>query len=178
MWTSLAFFRCPRLHPVVTVKSESPSSRPQSLQLSDIIVLLIQLPKKRHRVTEQSIPSKTQPRTARNYITHASMRWLKFLPHEHAFHVPPRTGNVSHTPHAPATRATRAPTRLLSFTYCHVSPRVTSHCHVSTHQPLTVEFDQTVDRWPLTLTKVKTFQQDLPYSVFRIDSEFELRFCI
>ena len=124
LWTSPAFFRCPRLHPVVTVRSESSPSRPQSLQLSDIIVLLIPLPKQRHRVTERPIPSKTQLRKARNYITRTSTRWLKFLPHKHALHAPSCAVSVSHAP------ATRAPTRLLRFTYCHVNPRVTL-AHVS-----------------------------------------------
>ena len=123
LWTSSAFFRCPRLHPVVTVRSEPPPSRPQYLQHSDINVLRIQLPKKRHRKTEQPILSKTQPRTARNYITRASTRRLKFLPHEHTLHTPP----------VPATRLTRPPrasprsltrhTCLLRFSSCHVSPR-------------------------------------------------------
>ena len=34
------------------------------------------------------------------------------------------------------------------------------------------------DRWPLTLTKVKIFQRDLSCSVFRVDSDFGLCFCI
>ena len=125
-------------------RSESPPSCPQSLQLSDIIVLLIQLPKQRHKVTEQPIPSKTLPRKARKYITRASTRRLKFRPHEHALDVPPRpprTVSVSHAPHTPVPLASRAATRhtrLLRFTCCHVSPRVTSHCHVSTRQPLTL----------------------------------------
>ena len=136
LWTSPAFFRCPRLHLVVIVRSESPLSRPQSLQLSDIIVLLIQLPKQRHRATEQPILSKTQPRMARNYITCTSTRRLKFLPHEHVLHASPHIVNISHVlPRA----SSHAPTRLLRFTNCHVSPKVTSHCHVSTRQPLTVD---------------------------------------
>ena len=110
LWTSPAFFRCPRLHPVVTFRSEPPPSRPQYLQLSDINVLLIQQPKKRHRKTEQPIPSKTQPRTARNCITRAATRRLKFLLHEHAFHAPPVSATCltrqSHT-HPRATRAPR-----------------------------------------------------------------------
>ena len=112
MWTSSAFFCCPRLHPVVTVRSEPLSSRLQYLQHSDINVLRIQLPNKRHRKTEQPILSKTQPRTARNCITRASTRWLKFLPHEHA---PPRAATrrwylpcASRAPHASVTR-THAP---------------------------------------------------------------------
>ena len=35
---------------------------------------------------------------------------------------------------------------LLRFAYCHISPKVTSHCHVNTRQLLTVDFDQIVDR--------------------------------
>ena len=111
LWTSSAFFRCPRLHPVVTVRSEPPPSRPQYLQHSDINVLRIQLPKKRHRKIEQPILSKTQPRTARNCITRASTRQPKFLPHEHALHAPPHAVGTCHAPHAPVhahSRATRA----------------------------------------------------------------------
>ena len=103
LWTSSAFFRCPRLHPVITVRSEPSPSRPQYLQHSDINVVCIQLPKNRHRKTEQLIPSKTQPRTAGNCITRASTHRLKFLPHEHALHVPPRAVSTYHTPHAPPT---------------------------------------------------------------------------
>ena len=152
LWTSLAFFRCSRLHPIITVRSELLPSHPQSLQLLDLIVLLIQLPKQRHRVTEQPISSKTQPKTARNHLTRTSMHQLKFLPHEHAL---PRASTRCHVPPLAATRLyvlsvsltcltrkdTRplgTPTHLLRLTYCHVSPTVTSHCHVSTHQPLTL----------------------------------------
>ena len=103
MWTSPAFFRCPRLHPVVTVRSEPPPSRPQYLQHSDINVLCIQLPNNRHRKTERPILSKTQPRTARNCITRASTRRLKFLPHEHVLHALSRAAGTCHAPHAPYT---------------------------------------------------------------------------
>ena len=124
LWTSPTFFHCPRLHPVITVRSESPPLRPQSLQLSDIIVLLIQLPKQRHRATEQPIPTKNGQK-----LHH--MRRLKFLPHEHALHAPPVSLTCSHAPHTLVPMLSRATTRLLHFTYCHVSPKVTSHCHVS-----------------------------------------------
>ena len=97
------FFRCPRLHPVVTVRSEPSPSHPQYLQHSDINVLCIQLPKNRHRKTEQPIPSKTQPRMARNYITRASTHRLKFLPHEHALHAPSCAVSTCHAPHVPPT---------------------------------------------------------------------------
>ena len=66
---------------------------PTVLQHSNINVLCIQLPKNRHRKTEQSIPSKTQPRTAKNCTTRAPTRRLKFLPHEHA---QPRAVNISY----------------------------------------------------------------------------------
>ena len=72
-----------------TVRRESSPSCPQSLQLSDLIVLLIQLSKQRHRVTGQTISRKTQPRTAINYLTCAPTCRLKFLPHKHALHTPP-----------------------------------------------------------------------------------------
>ena len=124
LWTSPAFFCCPRLHPVVTVRSESPPSHPQSLQLSDLIVLLIQLLKQRHRVTEQPILSKTQPRTARNHLTRVSTRRMKFLPHEHVLHALPRAVSISHAPGHTSS------TCLLHLTYCHVRPRMTSHYHV------------------------------------------------
>ena len=142
LWTSLAFFRCLRLHPVITVRNESPLSRPQYLQFSDINVLLIQLPKKRHRKTEQPIPSKTQPRMVRNCITRTSTRRLKFLPHKHALHMPPRAVSICHAPHAPhalVPRSPTRPTRLLHFASCHISPKVTSHCHVSTRHLLTID---------------------------------------
>ena len=130
LWISPAFFRCPCLHPVFTNRSESPPSRLQSLQLSDIIVLLIQLRKQRHRATEQPIPSKTQPRMARNYITCTPTHRLKFLPCEHALHAP--SVSLSREPMRQFPRAPTCSTRLLCFAYCHVSPKVTSHYHVST----------------------------------------------
>ena len=125
------FFRCPRLHPVVTDRSELPPSSPQSLQLLDIIVLFIQLRKQRHRAKEQPILSKTQPRTARNYITRAPMRHLKFLPCEHVLHPPSVSLMRSHAPHALVPTRLVHSTRLLLFAYCHVSPKVMSHCHIS-----------------------------------------------
>ena len=71
---------------------------PTVLQHLDINVLCIQLPNNRHRKTEHPIPSKTQPRTARNCITRAPTRRLKFLPHEHALHAPPRAVSTCHAP--------------------------------------------------------------------------------
>ena len=53
----------------------------------------------------------------------------------------PRAARIPHE----LTRPPRAPlahtrhTRLLCFTYYHVNPRVTSHCHASTRHPLTVD---------------------------------------
>ena len=81
---------------------------PTVLQYSDINVLRIQLSKKRHRKTGQPIPSKTQPRTARNCITRASTRRLKFLPHEHALHASPRAIGTYHAPVHAHSRTTRA----------------------------------------------------------------------
>ena len=137
---------------------------PTVQQLSDLIVLLIQLSKQRHWVTEQTIPSKTQPRTARKHFTRAA--WSFCL-----------TSTRSTCRHAPSL----ATTRQLRFTDCHVSPSVTSHCHVITCHLLTWP-----DRWlwldlwlwPLTVDQVKIFQQDLSCSVFRVDSDFGLRFYI
>ena len=99
---------------------------PTVLQHSDINILCIQLPKNRHRMTEQPIPSKTQPRTARNCITHACTRRLKFLPHEHALHAPPHTASTCHAPHVPpcaSPLSLTCHTRLLLLSSCHVSPR-------------------------------------------------------
>ena len=97
----------------------------------------------------------------------------------------PRAATRLHTPSVSLTRQVTRPLRaprahthhtcLLRFTYYHISLRVTSHCHISTRhllivdltRPLTVNFDQ-----------VKIFQEDLSYSVFRVDSYFGLRFCI
>ena len=104
----MAFFHCPRLYPVVTVRSESPPSRPQSLQLSDLIILFIQLPKQRHTVTEQPISSKTQPRTTRKDLTCALMHRLKLLIVEHMLHTPPCAATSTHALHAPDTQPSRA----------------------------------------------------------------------
>ena len=84
----------------------------------------------------------------------------------------PRAATLRHEPlvslsraHAHHTPVPTCPMRLLRFAYCHINPKVTSHCHVNTRQPL-------------TLTIVKKFQQDLSCSVFRVDSDFELHFYI
>ena len=143
LWTSPTFFHCPRLHPVITVRSESPPLRPQSLQLSNLTVLLIQLPKQRHRVTEQPIPRKTQPRMARNHLTHASTRWLKFLPHKHALHASPRASRTrTHGFHAPPRTYSVSRTATLALGWHHIA----TSAHISRWQ-LTVDFDQTVDCW-------------------------------
>ena len=76
----------------------------------------------------------------------------------------PRALRALHTPVHAHSRATRA---CCCFSSCHVSPRW-CHTATSTH----------IIRWPLTLTIVKNFQPDLFCSVFRVDSDFELRFCI
>ena len=155
---------------------------PTILQHSDINVLCIQLPNNRHRKIEHLIPSKTQPRTARNCITRAPTRRLKFLPHKHALHTPPRAvtcrqylpraptrqTTLTHVPHTPAAESLPATSALSDVTHA-------TSAHVSSW-PLTLTVD--FDRWPLTLTIVKIFQQDLFYSVFRVDSDFELHFCI
>lgn len=101
MWSSSALFRCPRFHPVATVRSKLLSSHPQFLQLSDLIILFIKLPKKRHSMTKQPITSKTQPWTAKKDWTHAHTRFLKLLTIKHALHVPPLTTIVSQALHAP-----------------------------------------------------------------------------
>ena len=108
---------------------------PTVLQHSDINVLCIQLPNNKHRKTEHPIPSKTQPRTARNYLSRAPTRRLKFLPHEHALHAPPsavtrlpraptRQATLTHAPHAPAVEsppATSALGDVTQATSAHVS---------------------------------------------------------
>ena len=43
----------------------------------------------------------------------------------------PRVICISHAPYALGHTAARARTHLLCFTYYHISPRVTSHCHIS-----------------------------------------------
>ena len=119
---------------------------PTVLQYSDINVLCIQLPKNRHRKTEQSIPSKTQPRTARNCITRAGWSFCLTSTRSTRRQYLPRT---SHAPHAPVHSHSRA---CCCFSSCHVSPRW-RHTATSAHViswPLTLIVD--FDRWPLTLT--------------------------
>ena len=82
---------------------------------------------------------------ARNYITRTPTRHLKFLPREHVLHAPSVSLTRSHAPHAPIPRSPTRPTCLLYFTYCHISPKVMSHCHINTRQSLTIDFDQIVD---------------------------------
>ena len=104
LWSSSTVFRCPRFHLVATIRSELLPSHPQSLQLSNLIVLFIKLPKQTHSVTEQPILSKTQPRTARKDNTLAYMHCLNLLTFEHALHAPPRSTIISHALQAPIPR--------------------------------------------------------------------------
>ena len=93
-------------------------------------------------LTNLTILRKTQPRTAKNYLTRAHTHQLKFLPHEHA---PPHAVSPLHAPHAPGTSLSRTSTCLPRIASCHISPKVTSHCHINRrHHPksLTVDFDQ------------------------------------
>ena len=101
-------------------RSESPPSRPQYLQVSDIIVLLIQPPKQRHKVTEQPIPSKTQQRTARNYITRAPTRRQKFSASRARA---PRASTRRHVPSVTFTRQFHAPHAPHAPAPLHVLPR-------------------------------------------------------
>ena len=82
-----------------------------------------QLPNNRHRKTEHPIPSKTQPRTARNCITRAPTHRLKFLPHEHALHAPSVPASRPHAPDHSHSRVTRATRACCCVSSCHVSPR-------------------------------------------------------
>ena len=152
----MVLFCCPHLHLVTIVKSKLLPSSPQSLQLSDLIVLFIQLPKQKHSVKEQPILSKTQPRIAKKNLTRAHTRCLKLLTVKHALHVPTCASKSSHTLYAPVTElpcASMRFTRLTLSAFVHVSPTLTSSCtcqhlassaYVSTHQqltlPLTVDF--------------------------------------
>ena len=95
--------------------------------------------------------------TCRHASPRASTRRL-YLPR--ASRAPHASVTRTYTPHAPAAASLPATSALGDVTL----PR----------QPLTIDSD----RWPLTLTIVKNFQPDLFCLVFRVDSDFELRFCI
>ena len=75
------------------------------------------------------------------------MHRLKFLPHEHALHASPRSVNHSHMPHALGTASSRATTCLPHIMFCHVSPRVTSLCHVIPRQHLMLAHINIPSRW-------------------------------
>ena len=96
LWTSSTFFRCPRLHLVVTIRSESLPSRPQSLQLSDLIVLLIQLPKQSHRGDRTANPEQNPTKNGQK-PPHTCR--LKFSSREYTL---PRSSVHRHMPHTPA----------------------------------------------------------------------------
>ena len=94
-------------------------------------------------------PTKNGQKPPHTCHTCAHTHCLKFLPLEHALHGPPRAVSISHTPHAQEPQSTRASTCLPRIAFRHISPRVTSHCHVSTHQhpkPLIVTVDRVLDR--------------------------------
>ena len=125
----------------------------------------------RKGIERQNSQSRAKPNQEwpENCITRASTRRLKFLPHEHTLHAPSVPATRLTRPHAPIhahSRATRA---------CYASLLAMSALGDVT---LPRQHTSFVDRWPLTLTIVKIFQQDLFCSVFRVDSDFELSFCI
>ena len=119
---------------------------------------------KRQNNQSQAKPNQERPETA----SHAPPRagWSFCLTSTRRRYLP----RASCAPHAPIhaySRTTRATRACCCFSSCHVSPRW-RHTATSAH----------VIRWPLTLTIVKIFQQNLFCSVFRVDSDFELHFCI
>ena len=101
---------------------------------------------------------------------------------EIASHAPPRAGWSFCLTSTRSTRCHAPPTRQTTFTHA-------PHASAATSLPTTSALgDVTLPRqhmssvdlwlWPLTLTIVKNFQPDLFCSVFRVDSDFKLRFCI
>ena len=144
---------------------------PTVLQHSNINILCIQLPKNRHRKTEQPIPSKTEPRMARNCITRALTRWLKFLPHEHALHAPPRAptrqSTLTHAPHVPAAASLPTTSALGDVTLPRQHTSAVYHWLWSLTLivdrwlwPLTVDFDhsQNFSTWPVLLSFSRRFR--------------------
>ena len=54
----------------------------------------------------------------------------------------PRAAGICHAPHAPHTRQSTHTHALLLLLFLPRQPQVTSHCHISTRQPLTVDSDR------------------------------------
>ena len=119
-------------------------------------------------------PNQERPETASHAPPRASWSFCLTSTRSHA---PPRAACTCHAPHAPtrASHAPHAPAAALSS--YHVSPRW-RHTATSSVDRWLWSLTLTADCWPLTLTIVKNFQPDLFCSVFRIDSDFELRFYI
>ena len=85
---------------------------------------------------------------------------------------------LTHAPHAPVQQAPTRPYALSRAPRARLVSRTATSALVWRQHMSFV--NQTVDCWPLTLTvdQVKIFQQDLSCSVFRVDSNFGLRFYI
>ncbi|KAK4591695.1 hypothetical protein RGQ29_016221 [Quercus rubra] len=67
LWTSPAFFRCPRLHPVVTVRSKPPPSRPQycNTRISTFCAFNCQITGiERQNIQSRAKPNQERPETA------------------------------------------------------------------------------------------------------------------
>ena len=118
LWTSPAFFRCPRLHPVITVRSKPPPSRPQycNTRISTFCAFNCQRTGiERQKSQSRAKPNQERPETA-----------------SHAPHAPaevsasqaraPRTA----TRHQYLPRASRAPTRQSTLTHAPHAPAVAS----------------------------------------------------
>ena len=156
------------------------------LQSLDHVHSLIKSLNYSHKLIDQTIPSKTQPKTSWSELLRTYMRRQKFLRFKHAPYVLPRAARTSHmlvlchhALHA-VPRAWFSPCEaMLALGWWH--PTTSVYCVICLCQQLpsdcwlallTVEFF--VD----FLTKVKIFQQGLSCSIFCVDSVFGLCFFI
>ena len=115
LWTSPTFFRCPRLHPVVTVRSEPPPSRPQycNTRISTFYAFNCQ----RTGIERQNSQSRAKPNQERpETVSHAPAevsasraRAPRAVSTCHAPHTPPtRQSTLTHAPAAASLPATSA----------------------------------------------------------------------
>ena len=124
-----------------------------------------------HYSTHPTAKSKAQSDRTANLEQNSTKNSQK-LHHTHSYTPPEVSASRARAPRASTrcqylSRASQArprfpmsPTRLLYFTYCHVGPKVTSHCHVNTRQPLTVDFDhsQKFSTGPVLLSFLRRFR--------------------
>ena len=108
----------------------------QLLQPSDPIYSLINSLNHGHEFIDQTVPNKTQSETSRVVSSHSPTPSQSFLRVERAPRTPSRSTRSSYAPTHSRSTCPRRSTSQSQFTCCHISPKVTSSCHINVQRQL------------------------------------------